>query len=151
MLLDAYTEFADAVAVASAAGTNIIGDVIDLSTVHDLGEGKPMWLVIQVTTAFSGGTSFQFILASDNGAAIATNGAETRHLLTDVFLVAELTQGFYLGLPLPTGDVSGGITPYERYLGVLGVGVGGSHVGSINAFLTISAPPSQRTYDDGPN
>ena len=50
MLLDSFNEFADAVAVTGAAGTNIIGDVIDLASVKDLGEGTPMWLVIQVST-----------------------------------------------------------------------------------------------------
>ena len=153
MLLDSINEFADAVAVTGAAGTNLIGDVIDAAVVRDLGAGTPIWMVFQVSTAFAGGTSFQFILASDSVAAIAEDGSETRHFLSDVFLTAELTQGFQFSVALPLGDVSGGITPYERYVGILGVGVGTHTAGSINAFLSLTQPSTHGilTFADASN
>ena len=150
MILDERTEFADAVAVTLAAGTNLIGDVIDAEQVRDIGQGKPVYLQIQVTTAIVGGTSFQFILASDAQAAITTDGTETRHWLSDVYAVADLVAGFSLGFALPFGDVAASVTPYERYVGILGVGLGTQTAGAINAFLTLD-PYGWRSYPDGNN
>lgn len=151
MIIDSRLEFADAVNVTSGAGTNLIGDVIDLGLVNrDIGQGQTLYLVLQASTAFAGGTAMQFILASDGAAAIATNGDETRHFLTDVFLDADLIQGFQIVAPLPMGDVANSVTPYERYLGILGVGTGTHTAGAINAFLTID-PAGWRSYPDAVN
>ncbi|KKK67433.1 hypothetical protein LCGC14_2954120 [marine sediment metagenome] len=152
MIMDERSEFADAVAVPTGgAATTLIGDVMDLGNVNrDIGQGKPLYLVIQVETAVVGGTAIQFVLASDSQAAIATSGAETRHYLSDVFLVTELTQGFQIVVALPMGDVSGSITPYERYLGLLIVGTGTQSAGNINAFLTLD-PAGWRSYPDAAN
>ena len=80
MWLDERAEFCDATSTSGAAGsTALIGDVMDLTSNRDIGQGHPMYLVIQVTTAASGGTSAQFILASDSQAAISVDGSETRH------------------------------------------------------------------------
>ena len=147
MILDERTTFANALEVTLAAGTNLIGDQIDLEQVRDVGAGKaPIYLVIQVSTAFVGGTSFQFILASDGQAAITEDGTETRHFLSDVFATADLVQGFQITIPLPTGDVAAGVTPYERFLGILGVGVGTHTAGSISAMLTLDPPSTARSY-----
>ncbi len=151
MIMDEGNEFADAEAVSTGgSGTNLIGDVMDLEVVRDIGQGKPMYLVLQVATAFVGGTSFQFILASDAQAAIATVGNETRHYQSDVFLVADLIAGFTMTIPLPMGDVANSVTPYERYLGILGVSVGAHSAGAINAFLTPD-PYGWRSYPDANN
>ena len=138
MWIDERAEFADAEALTAAAGTNLVGDVMDLSVNRDIGQGHPMYLVINVSTAMAGGTSFQFVLASDAQAAISTDGTETRHYLSDVYTDAQLTAGFKIVVPLPMGDtVQGEDTPgYERYLGILAVGVGTHTAGAINAFLT---------------
>ena len=77
MLLDSFAQFATAEVIEFNAGTNLIGDVMDLSVVRDIGDGTPIWMVIQVSTTFVNGTSFQFILASDSQAAIATTGTTT--------------------------------------------------------------------------
>ena len=136
MWLDERTEFADAVAVTGAAGTNLIGDVIDLGTAaRDIGQGEPIYLVVSVDTAFAGGTAFQFVLASDSTVAISTNGSETRHYLSDVLVDATLIKGFSFIVPLPMGGVEGTGT-YERYLGVLGVGTGTHTAGAVSLFLT---------------
>ena len=152
MWLDKRSEFADAIAVTLGAGTNLIGDVMDLGQNRDIGQGHPLYLVLQVTTAFAGGTSMQFVLASDSGAAIATGGAETRHLATDVLTDAQLTLGFTAVFPLPMGDTAQGEdTPgYERYLGILGIGTGTHTAGAVNAFLTPD-PYGWTSYPDGNN
>ena len=152
MWIDERSEFADAEALATAAGTNLVGDVMDLTTNRDIGQGHPMYLVIQVTAAAAGGTAYQFVLASDSAAAIATDGTETRHWASDVFTDAQLTAGFTLTFALPMGDTARGedTAGYERYLGILAIGTGTHTAGSINAFLTPD-PYGWTTYPDANN
>ncbi len=151
MILDERSEFADALAIPTGgAATTLLGDVMDLEQVRDIGQGHPMYLVIQVSTAFVGGTAFQFVLASDAQAAISTDGTESRHYLSDVFAVADLVLGFSITIPLPMGDVAASVTPYERYLGILVVGTGTQSAGAINAFLTLD-PHGWRSYPDANN
>lgn len=142
MILDERLEFADAVSVAAAAGTALIGDVIDLgATTQDIGLGEELWLIIQTTTEIiTGGAAgtIQFKLASDAQAAIATDGSATDHLLSKSLVSddaaansSELNAGgVILAARLPSGT-------YERYLGILCV-IGTTTVtaGAINAFLT---------------
>jgi hypothetical protein len=72
MIFDERTEFADAAAIGMAAGNAIAPntDVIDLGatpTLRDLGNGQPVYLVLQVDTTFVGATAtIQFQLVSDS-------------------------------------------------------------------------------------
>lgn len=153
MWIDERAEFCDATAISPAQdSTALLGDVMDLTSNRDVGQGHPMYLVLQVTTAFAGGTSYQFILASDSGATIATDGTETRHLATDVYTQAQMTAGFTTVFPLPMGDTARGedTVGYERFLGILLVDVGSSTSGAINAFLTPD-PHGWTAYPDGNN
>ena len=74
MILDERNEFCDATAVAGSAGTALLGDVIDLgATANYIGEGEPLYLVIQTDTEIiTGGNAgtISFALASDAQAAI---------------------------------------------------------------------------------
>jgi hypothetical protein len=90
MIMDERLEFADAASVAAAAGTALIGDVIDLGSVHrDIGAGQPLYLVIttdtEIITAGAAGT-IKFQLVSDAQAAIATDGSATVHIDTGTFV-----------------------------------------------------------------
>lgn len=159
MILDERTEFADAVSVAAAAGTALIGDQIDSGPiVRDLGQGQPIWLVItvdtEIITAGSAGT-LQFKLVSDAAAAIATDGSATEHLVSPVFVTddaaansAALNAGAVaFAAPLP---VEG--NAYERYLGILAItGTTTTTAGKINAFLTLDPPRTARIYAEGAN
>ncbi|MEE9598148.1 MAG: hypothetical protein V3V96_15360 [Acidiferrobacterales bacterium] len=149
MIMDKNNEFADAVEVTLAAGTNLIGDVLDLGVNRDIGQAR-LYLIVQVDTAFAGGTAMQFVLASDAQAAIATSGAETRHFGTDVLTDAQLTAGFTQVYPLPMGDTAQGedTVGYERYLGVLGIGTGTHTAGKVNLFLTLD-PYGWTAHPDG--
>ena len=135
MIFDKRSEFCDDTALnTSAAGTYLIGNVINLNkTGLDLGQGDPLWLVIQVSTTAtsSGSAAATFKLASDAQAAIATDGSATVHLVSDTMTVASLTTGtVVLMAPLPRGT-------YERYLGLLQVtGTAAFTAGKVNAFLT---------------
>lgn len=153
MILDERNEFADAVSVAGSAGTALIGDVIDLgATSSDIGNGQPLYLVIQTDTEIiTGGSAgtIQFALASDAAAAIATDGSASVHytsasLVTDdaaANSAALNAGGVIAAVALPNGT-------YERYLGILAtIGTTTVTAGKINAFLTTDVAKWVATAD----
>lgn len=135
MIIDKLTEFCATTAVNAAAGTALVGSQIDTgSVVRDLGNGKPVYLILIVTTAFTSGGSatVAFKLASDASAAVATDGSATDHITTKAFPYTELTAGTKIVRALPAG-----IPAYERYLGLLCVtATATTTAGSISAFLS---------------
>lgn len=153
-IMDERTEFADAVSVAAAAGTALIGDVIDISVVRDMGNGQPVYLVIttdtEIITAGAAGT-IQFILASDAQAAIAVDGTASVHFTTKAFVTddaaandAQMNAGGVIAcVALPMEGVV-----YEQFLGILAV-IATTTVtaGKINAFLTLD-PTKWKAYAD---
>lgn len=158
MILDERNEFADAVSVAAAAGTALIGDVIDLNsctvapnTTIDM-EGSEMYVVIRTATEIiTGGVAgtVLFRVASDAQAAIATDGSATSHLVSATFVTGDAAAnsdalnagGTILVAKLPSGA-------YERYLGILcTTGTTTTTAGAIDAFLT-SDPAIWRAYAD---
>lgn len=143
MIMDERTEFADNVSVAAVAGTALIGDVIDLgSTTSDIGNGSSVYLVIktgatEIITGGSAGT-IRFLLASDAGASIATDGTASVHFDTGTIVTddaaandARLNAGGTIAMvELPIGN-------YERYLGILAtIATTTVTAGTIDAFLT---------------
>lgn len=133
MILDERTEFADALTCVANVGNAILGDVIDLGatpTLRDLGNGQPIYLVIQVDTAIVGTTStVQWQLCSDSTANLATS--KTIHLDTSAIAEATLVAGYTIAIALPIAAT------YERYLGLWQtVAVNNLSAGKINAFLT---------------
>lgn len=136
MILDDLNEFLDAAALStSGTGRALVGDVIDLNVIgRKLGNGKPLYLVIRVTTAVTSGGSatVSFELSSDAQAAIATDGSATVHYASAAIAKATLVAGYTVAvIPL-------GITPaYERYLGIVqNVGTAALTAGAIDAFIT---------------
>jgi hypothetical protein len=159
MIMDERLEFADAVSVAAAAGTALIGDVIDLSSVaRDIGSGEPVYLVITVDTEIiTGGTAgtVKFQLVSDAQAAIAVDGSATVHLDTGNFVsddaAANSTQ-LNAGEVLFAGPLPMQGNVYERYLGILCVtATTTTTAGKINAFLTLDPPHTKKLYAEGIN
>lgn len=139
MILDEKLEFCDATSLnTGVAGTYNIGDVIDLGVARDIGNGQPLYLVVQVdtgiTVASSTGT-VQFQLASDGTDTIATNGTQSRHLASGVFATSTTTipaGTVLMAVPLPTEGVV-----YERFLVVQQItGTTALNAGKVNAFLT---------------
>jgi hypothetical protein len=160
MIMDERLEFADAASVAAAAGTALIGDVIDLGSAHrDIGAGRQLWLVINVDTEIiTGGSAgtIKFQLASDAQAAIATDGSASVHIDTGTFVTddsaandAQMNAGstIFAG-PLPMEGRT-----YERYLGILcTIATTTVTAGKINAFLTYDPPASATNmYAEGVN
>lgn len=156
MILDERTEFADAVSVAAAAGTALIGDVIDLTNVgYDIGIGEDIWVVVttdtEIITAGAAGT-LNIQVASDAQAAIATDGTATIHLQSGALVTDDSAAnddrfnagGIILAARLPSGT-------YERYLGILAVtATTTTTAGKINAFLTKDFA-KWRAYADATN
>ncbi len=157
-ILDERLEFADATSVAAAAGTALIGDVIDLQIARDLGQGQPVYLVITVDTEIiTGGSAgtLQFVLASDAQAAIAVDGSATVHWASRLFVTddsaandAEMNAGGVIAnIALPA---EGAV--YERYLGILAVtATTTTTAGKINAFLTFDPFRTIKSYADADN
>lgn len=147
MIMDELLEFCDATDVSASTGTALAGDVVDLGTGRDLGRFKDCYLVIDVTTTFTSGTSSTVIfkLASDAAAAIATDGSATEHVISETYAHTALTAGTRLVFPLPLeGNV------YERYVGLLVVtGSAATTAGSINAFLHHGAVPGWKALANG--
>ena len=157
MIIDSLLEFADAESVVGAAGTALIGDVIDLgATPQDYGNGQPMYLVITVDTSIiTAGTAgtIKFQLASDAQAAIATDGSATVHLDTGTFVTDDdLLNDLDAGAVAFVGAVpTGAGRDYERYLGILAtIGTTAVSAGAISAFLTAD-PRRWEAYADGKN
>lgn len=149
MITDRLTTFCSATALnTGAAGTYLIGDVIDLENDRDIGQGNPIYLVINVeTTATSGGSATgTFKLASDAQAAIHVS-TSTVHVVSPTFAVANMTAGKnILRAVIPMeGNV------YERYLGILQVtGTAAFTAGKIDAFLTMDVA-NWKALPDGAN
>ena len=134
MIMDAKQEFCDEVAVNAAAGTALVGNVMDFGSFPPTFKGKDkLSLVITVSAAFTSGGSatVAFQLVSDAAAAIATNGTASVHAQIGPVAYTTLTAGKILVIPV------GGTFTYERYLGLLVVtATATTTAGTINAFLT---------------
>lgn len=155
MILDERTEFADAVSVAAAAGTAVLGDVIDTGGDGLDGNSEDLFLVIQTDTeVITGGAAgtIQFDLVSDSlstlGGGVVANC--TLHYSTGTLVTdgtdandARLKAGQYVAVvQLPRGT-------YERYLGILRtIATTTTTAGAVNAFLT-RTPPSWKAMPDG--
>ena len=150
MITDKRTIFCDGVALdTGVAGTYLIGDVIDIEALRDLGQGTNIYLVATVeTTATSGGSAtLQLKLSSDAQAAIATDGSATDHIVSAEFAVADLGAGKSLiAAALPLEGAA-----YERYIGVLQVtGTAAFTAGAVDVFLTPDVA-KWKAYADGKN
>lgn len=145
MIMDARTLFADGVAIGGSTGRRLVGDVIDLSNVRDLGLSD-IWLVIMCTADLTSGGSatVQFELASDAQAAIAVDGSATVHLVTPNTDYSTIDAGERILVARLPVEATG--KPYERYLGIIAnVSTAALTAGSITAFLTMD-PPVRKLY-----
>ena len=120
---------------------------------RDIGNGEPLYLVINVDTEIiTGGNAgtMQFVLVSDSTDTIATDGSQSIHYMSEVFVTdgtdandARFKVGQYpVVIALPTQGV-----PYERYLALQVYALTTTTTaGKINAFLT-PTPARWAAYD----
>jgi hypothetical protein len=149
MIIDKRNEFADAVALSTAAtGRQLVGDVIDLGGADEIGYGDTPYLVISVDTAVTsaGSATISFELVSDAQAAIAVDGSATVHASTAHIGKASLIAGYNaLVVKLPIFPAA------ERYLGIIAnVQVAALTAGKVNAFL-VADPSAWKAYADAIN
>ena len=150
MWVDDNLEFADATSVGTPNNSTVnVGDFLNKGTVRDIGNGEPVYLVIQVTTAIisGGAATVAFLLVSDATTTIAVNGTATKHAETKAFPVADLIAGFQVVIPLPPEEPD-----WEQYVGVQVKETASQALtgGNINAFLTLN-PAVHKSYADAVN
>tara|TARA_R110002074_G_scaffold92638_1_gene202266 strand:- start:1216 stop:1656 length:441 start_codon:yes stop_codon:yes gene_type:complete len=146
MFMDERNEFSDGQTCANAASTVLSTNVIDSSVARDLGNGQPVYLVIQIDTTVTsdGAALIQFRLRSDAAAAIHAT-TSTAHVDTGAIPKATLVAGYTQVIPLPMG------TTYERYIGVQHiVSAATTTAGTYSAFLTLD-PTGWTAYADATN
>lgn len=151
-ILDERTEFADAVAIPAAAGTVLVGDVIDLrglgggsalGSLRDIGNGEDLVWYVSVDAAATGGTSMQVQLVSSAAAALS---APVVHAMTPVVALAGLTAGKVIyQITVPLEDPA-----YLRYLGILAVTLGTFTGGTFSSGLKLDAT-AWKSYADAVN
>ena len=145
-MTDATTTFADKKSVALAAGTHLVGDVMDMKVARNLATVKPVYLqIFAAENIVTGGVAgkISFSLASDAQAAIATDGTASIHFKTPDYgtgnaTATKLKKGAVIAqiaLPFETENQS-----YQRYLGILAtVQTQAVTGGAITAFLSLDA------------
>jgi len=157
-MMDRLCEFGDEFNVAQVAGTYLFTNQIDSQIVMDLGNGKPVYLVISVgaTAVITGGSAgtLQFRLVSDTAAAISATlmavHAASGLFVTDDIALTEFTPAGKMiwNVALPTD----GAIPYRRFLGVQAlVATTTITAGTINAYLALDPDQGVRHYADASN
>jgi len=138
MFIDKNLMFHDDTAVTTA--TEYKGDSIALTVADEMlreGKGEAMEVIIQITTAFAGGTNCKFDLITAPEAALTTDEA---HYGTPVIVTAELTLGKKLRFPL--GMVS---ADTATHFGVMATSVGVHTGGTFSSWLQ-RAGEDQNSY-----
>jgi len=106
------------------------------STVGDIGSGAPLYVIINVGTAFASGTStgtVQFKVLEESDTTI--DSGSTVLVETKAFLVTALTAGKVLAIPIPAGIIT------KQYLGLSATyAVEEVTAGKIDAFVAIQPP-----------
>jgi hypothetical protein len=143
-IIDSTLQFCNATALSTAAtGLALVGNVIDLTVARNVGNGRPLFLVITVTTAptSAGAAPVQFILASGAVAAVPVDGSATQHYASAAIPKATLVVGYQLIVPLPLE-----LPAYQEFLAIQqNVGTAALTAGAITAELVLD-PPQSKTY-----
>lgn len=139
MIIDSSLEMCDATSAALGTidGITKVGNAVDLHPLSsdnatvDLSAGEKLYLVIEVTTLFAGGTNaaYKIDLTTSTDAAL-TGGTTANIWTTGSLLMTSWTAGTRYIASLPEAD-------YHRYLGIRGTAVTANVTsGNINAFIT---------------
>lgn len=144
-IIDTSLQFANQTALSTAAtGLALVGNVIDLTVARNIANGKPLYLVITVTTAVTsaGAATVQFLLTSGAVAAIPVDGSATQHYASAAIPKATLVAGYQIVVPLPLESPA-----YQEFLGIQqNVGAAALTAGAITAELTLDPPGPAKTY-----
>ena len=128
-----------------ASGASVLStNTVDLGATRDIGEGNDLVKGrVEVTTAFTGGTSAEFQVIQADDAALTTN--VTVIGTTGAIPVASLTIGARFDIELNARIGSKG----QRYVGGRTVNVGANTAGSILMDLGAEIQDGQKFYPVG--
>lgn len=151
MITDANLALAGSISGNTVTGENLFGtsntvlstNTVDAGIARDIGEGEELYGRVEITTAFSGGTSaeFQFIAAdaanlTGNVTVIGTTGA---------IAVASLIAGARFACRINPRLASSG----QRYYGMQCVNVGANAAGAAYADIGLEIQDGQKSYGSG--
>jgi len=142
MIIDARTELANAQAHTDTALSSII-DLGASPTLKDISNGKPLYVVIEVDTAYTraaGALTITWTLESDSTENLATSA--TVHGSTGAIAKASLVAGYKTIIAIPPGRT------VERYLGLRATASAAFDAGAFSAFVT-SEPQAWTAYPAG--
>jgi hypothetical protein len=129
MIMDKELLFADGT-WAPTTGANVSPNVLDVGPLgtpvgigssanlgRDLGQGEPMWWIVQVITTVTsaGAATVAFVLRSAANAALTTTPIDL--VSTPAIAKATLVAGYAFKVRLPSAPV--GVTGWQRYVGVV--------------------------------
>lgn len=151
MLIDKRNEFGSAVAVTAAGGNNL-GGIIDLGSARDVGNGQPLYLVVQITediTHATTGTIYFELLTDDNTgltSPVSLARSAQAATATSASVAARTKAGStFWAQALPTEGFA-----YERYIFVQSVTNSLHATGKASAFLTTDIA-AWKAYADAVN
>lgn len=140
MITDANLQLSAAQAVTvTAVSTN----TIDLSVARDIGEGKDLYAVFTVGTAFAGGTSTTFEIIGATDAALTTGIVSLG--MSDVELTAALVAGKQVAVRINPQIASNG----QRYLGARYTVVGTNTAGTVTCDIVETIGDGRKAYASG--
>lgn len=131
MIMDAELRFSNAQDVTAAANSS---NLVDMGSVRNIGEGKPLFLVSVVTTAFTDAGSNSTITVSLEGDTTSTITPDATEAVLSIPALAAAGDTFIAPLR-PGADVLG-----YRFLRVSYAPVNGNlSTGNVTTFLTQDA------------
>lgn len=138
MFIDKQAEFSNSQAVTAAAiSTNVYDN--GSASIRDLGGALAgIFLVVQIDTAFSGGTGTKLEITLESDSVADLSSSPTVHYSSGEIPVASLVPGTLLIIPLPIGE-------YEEFVGLRYTPDASFGAGAISAFLTTN-PQNWRAY-----
>ena len=142
MITDKYLRLSeDQEVLTSAVSTN----TIDLSQARDVGEGKPLYMVFTVTTAFAraaGALTVTMNALIDDDAAL---GSPTTLASTGAIAKADLTAGARFVLQIPPVIGSKGL----RYLGASFTNSATAYTGKVTVDIVETFQDGKKFYPSG--
>ena len=143
MILDKKLQLALATAVPTSIGTHIVGDVLDFKDRSRIGDGNPLYLVIQVAVSFASGSSsaqVEFELQTGANSALGRSVGSTGSI--NVTALKKATQRV---LSIPSS------VTYDRYVGLSAKPSAVLTAGAISAFIIDTPPADWYAVQDAQN
>lgn len=144
MIIDAYNQFADDfTAVGSGSATTILGDVMDLKDVRDIGNGQPVYLIIVITDGIEPDSTGNITLSFVSADTATISSSPTTHWTTGALAAAaNFPTGKTFVVPLPAEGPE-----WKQFIGVLITRSATMAAGAVTAFLSLD-PTGWKAYPE---